>query len=352
MTGTVPSETLRLDRTPGQVRARWAVLLALLAMAGTLILAVSAPDRASAANPTIENSTQWLESTAASGGPGDPPGNPRQVTVALMVKHDVGRKITAIKIDDNYNGTDETGSQTARPLGGSQSQQPTIAGGYDYTRVNYTYDAPKGSDVYCPGIGAGDQYEVRPIRIRAIDDNGQESATANANITFVRYDCTSRQDAPVIYQRGQNKQEIVPGEVVNFTFTGDDSDGGLTANRDFGGIEYRLRRLSDGTTTGTTKLCFGNSDNTQRNFNVTFPNRGRWVVEALLWNNGSCDHLELSGTWWRIGSVDCQQSGLHEPQHQPQLHPADAERQRSRYRHGRRFGRRGPGWGRPGYPVG
>jgi len=276
----------------------------LVALAGLLVLLALAPGRAAAAAPQISNGSNWLESQAATGGPGSAPGTPREVTVSLMVKHDVGRRIDRIKIDDDYNGTDNTAAASVRTLTASQWQQPTIVGGYAYTRVTYSYNVPAGSDVDCPFVGAGSQYQVRPLRIRALDDTGQESATTSANITFVRYDCNARQDAPVIYQRGQDKQQIDPGESVHFTFTGDDSDGGLTANRDFGGIRYRLRRLSDGATTGTTDLCFGNSDNTQRGFDVTFPNRGRWVVEALLLNNAGCDYLELSGTWWRIGSVD------------------------------------------------
>ncbi len=37
---------------------------------------------------------------------------------------------------------------------------------------------------------------------------------------------------------------------------------------------------------------------------MTFPNRGRWVVEAELLNNGGCGTNDNSGYWYYIGAVD------------------------------------------------
>lgn len=281
---------------------RKAVLVALLCTVALLLFTFSGAGQAEAAAPQILNSTQWLESTSAATNGGA--AGTRDVTLTLMVKHDVGRRINRIKIDDDYDGTDNTTSKSARTLSTTQWEQPTIVGGYGYTRVTYTYNAPAGGTLNCPFLGEGDRTGNRSIRVRALDDSGQESGTANGTIRFVRYDCNAREDYPVIYQRGQNKTSITPGETVTFTFTGDDSDSGVTGNRDFGGINYRFRRVHDGETTGSTRACFGNSDNTQRSFNHTFTRRGHWIVEAELLNNGDCNTNPNSGGWWRIGSVD------------------------------------------------
>lgn len=310
-TGTQQTEGRRWpEATPARgmaasptVSLRNVVLLAALCSFALLFFAFSGAGQAQAANPQILNSSQWLESTSAATNGGA--AGTREITLTLMVKHDVGRRINRIKIDDDYDGSDNTTSKSARTLSASQWQQPTIVGGYGYTRVTYTYNAPAGGDLNCPWVGEGDRTGNRSIRVRAIDDLNQESGTVNGTIRFVRYDCNAREDYPVLLQRGQNKTSITPGETVTFTFTGDDSDSGATTNRDFGGINYRFRRVHDGETTGATKACFGNSDNTQRSFNHTFSRRGHWIVEAELLNsNNNCGVNANSGGWWRIGSVD------------------------------------------------
>ena len=69
-----------------------------------------------------------------------------------------------------------------------------------------------------------------------------------------------------------------------------------------------MRKLnSDGTSTvisGPTLKCDG-GDNTPQNFNLTFNNRGHYIVEAELRNeNNSCGTNDAAGTYWRLGSVD------------------------------------------------
>ncbi len=61
-------------------------------------------------------------------------------------------------------------------------------------------------------------------------------------------------------------------------------------------------------------VCYGDSDNSEKNLTVTFPNRGHWVVEAELLNaNDSCSPNPASGAWWRLGSVDVNSPAADSP---------------------------------------
>ena len=73
-----------------------------VAAIAALILSTLITANASAATPVIVNGSngQWLES----GSIGDNGGNSAAVTVSLLVKHDPGRNVTNLKIDDDYDG--------------------------------------------------------------------------------------------------------------------------------------------------------------------------------------------------------------------------------------------------------
>ena len=272
-----------------------------VAAIAALILSTLITANASAATPVIVNGSngQWLES----GSIGDNGGNSAAVTVSLLVKHDPGRNVTNLKIDDDYDGTDNT---TSKALKAVTAQQPTIVNGYDYSRVTYSYTAStSNTGLSCGFLGVGGTaVTTKPIRVRAILDDSSETATSTTDLKLIRYDCTGGDDNPVLTATSQSATSINPGDSVTFTYTGDDSDAALTTNQTFGGLRYRLRRLSDNTTTTPVVYCTG-GDNTSQNLNVTFPNRGRWVVEAELLNeNSSCGTNPNSGSWWRLGAVD------------------------------------------------
>ena len=272
-----------------------------MAAFAAIAMIILLPSSASATTPTIVNESngQWLES----GSIGDNGGNSAAVTVSLLVKHDPGRKVTNLKIDDDYDGTDNT---TSKALKAVTAQQPTIVNGYDYSRVTYTYTAStSNTGLSCGVLGiGGTAVTTKPIRVRAILDDNAETATSSADLKLIRYDCTGGDDNPVLTATSQSATLINTGDSVTFTYTGDDSDSALTTNQTFGGVRYRLRRLSDNTTTTPVSYCQG-GDNTARTLNVAFPNRGRWVVEAELLNeNSSCATNPNSGSWWRLGAVD------------------------------------------------
>src|SRR4051794_15525451 len=78
--------------------------------------AAAAP--ASAATPTIANNgnvsgqPQWLESFGTVGD-----GSVyNKVHVTVVVKHDPGRKVTGLRLDDDWNGSDNAATATLRDV--------------------------------------------------------------------------------------------------------------------------------------------------------------------------------------------------------------------------------------------
>ena len=152
------------------------------------------------------------------------------------------------------------------------------------------------------GVG-GTNKATKQVRVRAVLDNGDETATSTDDIIFTRADCSGGEDFPYLYQRAQSATSVNTGDSVTFTFRGDDSDS--NGNADFAGINWRLRRSSDGTTSAVTKKCYSSPfDNTDKTLAVTFPDRGRWIVEAELLNNSGCNTNNNAGAWTYIGAVD------------------------------------------------
>ncbi len=112
------------------LRRRIGFIASLAVVAG---FALPAPG-AQAITPTIVNNSDtsagfkaWLESPATSGE-----ANGNSLRLTLLVKHDPGRSVTGVKIDDDWNGTDETTTKTVKT---TTLQQPTVQGGYEYSRV-------------------------------------------------------------------------------------------------------------------------------------------------------------------------------------------------------------------------
>jgi len=277
-----------------------------LAIFALLVIAAASAGTARAATPTIVNQsstggqTNWLESFTT-GGEGDGGDNRAQIKISLLVKHDVGRKVTGIKVDDDYDGTDNTSSKTTKNV---TAQQPTMQGGYDYSRVTLTYNAPSsGTDLGCNPFGNHDRHSSKSIRVRAVLDNGDQTGTSSSTIKFVATgQCLAYEDYPYIKTRSQSASSIETGDSVTFTYNGDDPD--TTGHSDFGGINYRLRRLNDGKVINKGKSCPANGDNANKTLNVTFPDRGRWVVEAELLNNNDCATSDNGGYWFNLGTVD------------------------------------------------
>src|SRR5688572_26787475 len=282
-------------------RLSLALLIATVAM-----LTFAAPSFAAA--PQIVNSSSWLESLATSGESGK---NGNWVRVTTVVKHDPGVTIDQLQFDDDWDGTtDPTSTKT-----NFTAQKMNVAGGADYTRISYAYQIPtSNTGMSCGFLSGTRRTDNRNIRVRVRQSDGTYSSTLSNQIKFVASgQCTGPEDFAEIWGWSQSDTSIEPGESVTFNYTGDDADGGFTGDRDFQGIRYRLRRLSDGTTTGTTLSCPGNGDNAAKSVNVTFPDRGRWVVEAELMDGDNCADNQNGGYWFWIGAVDVNTAAASSP---------------------------------------
>ena len=294
------------------VPARILVVVAFV-LSFSFVFAAATPS-ANAATPTLLNTsstggqTNWLESLYTLGETNN---SANKIRISLAVKHDAGRRVTGLKIDDDWNGDDNTTSKSVKSV---TAQQPTIQGGYDHSRVTYEYTLPTAdTGMSCGAFGIGGTNKTtKPLRVRAVLDNGEETATSSSNIIFTRADCTGGEDFPYLYQWSQTATSVNPGGSVSFTFRGDDSDS--NGNADFAGINWRLRRLSDGATTTPVQRCYSSPyDNTDKTLSVTFPNRGRWVVEAELLNNEGCGVNNNAGSWAWIGAVDVNAAAATSP---------------------------------------
>jgi hypothetical protein len=272
----------------------------------------------------------WLESFAISNDrdqgydDGDTGGSAlnragNTVRVSVLIKHDVGREVTGLKIDDDWNGSDDSDSVAVKPV---TEQQPDVAGGFNYSRVSFEYQAPEaGMGLSCPGLLGGDGTLGRSsqISLRAVLDDGSETESSVSGIRLTRADCNGHNDPPMIYgwQAPDPAGPVTPGTPVTFSFRGDDTDDSfLTGPNQVGGYTWRARNLNTGTTGASHFVCAGsNIDNALRTITVNsadMSGRGRWVIEAQLHNlNGptanDCNSNEFGANgrpWYWVGAVD------------------------------------------------
>ncbi len=286
----------------------------LVSLLGACVLLGAFSAGAQAITPTIVNQdsvggqTSWLESFA-SGGQTDKSANDLFVTV--LVKHDPGKEVTGLKIDDDWDGTEESNGEGVRSV---SAQQPNLSGGYGYSRVTYKYDnfPTSGTGMSC-GVFSGTRRTTKQVSMRAVLNDGSQTAATISSIKFVANgQCLGAEDYPFIFDRSQSATSIDTGQSVTFTYAGDDAD--TTGDDDFDGIRWRLRRVGDGTTTSPQTSCPNNGDNADKTLTVNFPNRGRWVVEAELLNNDcGSDQNNNPGYWWYIGGVDVNSSASESP---------------------------------------
>ncbi len=286
-------------------RIPYRLAAALIGAAG--LLALIAPAGAQGF-VTIENTTSvggqtsWLESFASTGHNGDQ-ADAKRIRMTVLVRHDVGQQATGLKIDHNWDGTDNTPGLAAT-TSGMDIERPTISGGYGYTRISYvlTQSDPPLSN----------RRANLPLRIRAVLNDGQQSATSVSNVDFTGANQdTGNQDYPYMKtwptSGGNFNRVLTPGGNITFTYTCDDPDINLFSSDDeCDGVRWRVRNMNTGATTSPQHDCDGGDDNGDKTTNVTFPDRGRFVVEAELLNEGNncAGSGPNAGVWWPIGTVD------------------------------------------------
>ncbi len=202
-------------------------------LTATLMMVVAfAAENASA--QTIVNTsstggqTNWLETFATGGETGNSANVGR---VSVLVRHAAARRVTGLRIDDNYDGTDNTAGETTVAV---TPQRPNVNGGYGYSRVTFQYQMPtSGSGMSCRHPRSRTRRTVKPLRIRAVLDDGTLTPSTSSDIKFTAAgQCTGDQDFPYIYQRSSSATSIETGQSVTFTYRGDDPDSGINADDD------------------------------------------------------------------------------------------------------------------------
>ncbi len=295
------------------VRARRGRFAVLALLASGALIGSSAP---TAGAQTIQNTssigspaqTVWLTSFTTVG---QSSGDRRAIRLSLTVAHPTGRFVNALKIDQNWDGdSNDMGTHT-----GISVERPIVAGGFNYTRVNYSFQTT--SDV----TGGTTRQADATLHLRAVLDDNSESGVSSSVVRFIGdTNGISLQDVPHIAtwnsSGGNFFRELTPGGSFNFRYVGDDPDTDFfSSDDDFEGVRWRRRDQLDGTpTSGTTNDCSGGSnDNEQKDTTITFPNRGTFVAEAEMMNEG-CNLAANGGNRWTpLGSVDVNSSTIPNP---------------------------------------
>jgi hypothetical protein len=285
--------------------AKWAIGLLAFAALAAAVAPASAPAQilnTAGVNNGVTQTT-WLESFATVGESSSPANTLR---VSMIVQHPVGREVTGLKFDDNWDGD-------GNDLGSTKSvtaQQPNVTGGYAYSRVTFSYVIPTGgTDMSCDTFSGTRRNDNNSVYVRAVMDDATETATSSSRIKFIAAgNCQGiggEQDFGSIRSWGGSNfnQSIEPGDSINFTYTCDDPDTDvLSSDDECGGVRWRRRNVMTGATSATATDCVDGGDNTTKNTPVTFPDRGRWVVEAETLEE---DCGTSSGSYWfPIGAAD------------------------------------------------
>lgn len=265
----------------------------------------SAAKTAGAATPIIVNNgtvsdrssqKNWLSSTTTGGHTEN---GANRAHLSLFIQHDPGRKVTGLRIDEDYNGTDNSGTATIRPIA---VQQPVTVNGYTYSRVDYAYDnSVAGLSSWGCSLFSQTWSQERDLFVRATLDNGEETAGSGTKLRLLRA-TTCGQPAlvggfqPILWGQSQSATSVAPGGSVNFSFTNVNRNN-ATLSTGAAGIRYRLRNSLTGSVSGTTEVSGGSAS-------VTFPNRGHFVVEAKSWGSPLTGGTVERGEWLYVGEVD------------------------------------------------
>src|SRR4051794_40865358 len=279
--------------------------LAATVLAAAVISVVIAVGPAHAAAPALVNPTRFLESLTIPNENG--PGNTLRMT--FLVKHDPGVSVSNLRVDDDYDGTDNTSTAATRTI---TTQE--IAG-TNYTRISTTF-TPSSANVgfTCNQTSASVRRTSKTVRARVTLSDGTFVTTDDDVNMVTDTNCVapiaSAEDSPFIYGQSQNVQSVDAGGSVTFTFRGDDSDTDFLGSDcdTFDGMRWRARRLNDGALTAVTTRNDFTGDNGTWSFPVTFNQRGRWVVEAEAACEPNHDYTIGSGKWFYIGAVDVNSS--------------------------------------------
>ena len=298
------------------------------------------PSVASAANPSILNTgtgcagqERWLVSCATQGESGS---GGDVFRISALVSHDADKTIASLLTLDTWP-TSDTGTpgnvRTANNTAPNSNTRPNISSGYPRSRINLNFPvSTSGTGMSCPAIGSPSRRTSnRYQRTFARDSSSQNSATVGSIVKFTAngnclFTTGNNEDFAYIYAwpglgssgscaspTGSNfNNQTTPGSTLTFCYQGDDPDTtGDTA--DFQGVNWRLRNLRTGATTTPQTSCPGGGDNSVKPLQVTFPDRGAFVVEAELLDADGCGQNQNGGYWFTLGTADVNGASIPAP---------------------------------------
>lgn len=263
----------------------------------------SAAKTAGAATPIIvnngsvadrSNQKAWLSSTVVGGETNN---NSNRVRVSLFIQHDIGRKVTGLRIDEDYNGTDSSNTAAFRAV---TTQQPVTIGGYQYSRVDYVYNnSTSGLSSWSCSFLSQTFAQNRNIYLRAELDNGEQTASSVSDLRFHKANGCSNPVTgsfqPYTHSQNQSATSVAPGGSVNFSVSMYNA-ATASLSTQASGIRWRLRNSMTGAVTGTTE--------SSTSFSVNFPDRGHYVVEGKPWGSPLLGGTTERNEWMYVGEVD------------------------------------------------
>ncbi|MBK8294349.1 MAG: hypothetical protein IPK93_06110 [Solirubrobacterales bacterium] len=149
----------------------------------------SAAKSAGAATPVIVNNgsvsdravqKNWVSSTIVGG---DSSNGANKTRISLFVQHDPGRKVTGLRIDEDYNATDSSSTATLRPV---SAEQPVTINGYSYSKVDFEYTNSTSGISFSCSFFSQSWSANRNIYLRAQLDNGDQTASSVSDLRFHR----------------------------------------------------------------------------------------------------------------------------------------------------------------------
>jgi hypothetical protein len=262
---------------------------------------------------------------------GDSGEDARQIRVSLLVNHLRGATVQGLRIDQDWDSVDET---LSAPLitTGLDIEQPTIAGGFNYSRVNYEFKTTVDTTT-------GDWITRQaPLRLRVIMKNDSATPSVSSDVRFVTAIDKPGNQPPYI-RSWSYFGSSTPGTRSVFRYAGKDPDlrecrlfGSCTPDSDLLGANFRTRNQLDGTTgapSGIMEGCNERASGEGDTFSadLTLWSRGTYVVEGLplnwdgfvSWltpwgapgNTASC--VDGGGFWMPLGSLDVNSPTIPQP---------------------------------------
>src|SRR5262249_42704004 len=144
-------------------------------------------------NNGVSGVASWIENRAGT----DDPSSSRRVFVTFIVRHDADKSITGVAVDNDWDGNDNTasnsvsGATVTRLSLGTNPSSNTVS-----SLVPFNFDPGRPGDFGCtPVFGSTTRRVDKTIRFKVVDSSNQRSGTVQQNFHWVENDqCTTVDD--------------------------------------------------------------------------------------------------------------------------------------------------------------